>query len=99
MEIALISIALTSIVSLSYIIYMQLLTIKELAKLIKSDNLQEYENLDRELPNQIKVWQQNERFKDISEMSDSELKDINVDPNTIYSWFTWDKSKTENFTQ
>jgi len=40
---------------MSFIIYMQQITIKELAKLIKSDNLQEYEDLKKEDSEEIEV--------------------------------------------
>lgn len=97
MGIAITIISIIPIIWMTYIIYIQQNTIKELAKLIKSDNLQEYENLKWELHNQIKVWQEAERFKDISEISDEDLKDIHIDPSVIYWGFTWKNTKKETF--
>lgn len=82
---------------MSFIIYMQQITIKELAKLIKSDNLQEYEDLKKEDSEEIEIWQPKQRFQDISEIPDDILKDIKLDPNIVYWGYTWAKPKIETF--
>ena len=86
MEIAITIIVITSLSILGFISYKLLETIKELAKLLKSDNLQEYimsEKMDKE---NIDVWQDDPRYQDISEISDEDLKNIDIF-----------KTKTEKF--
>ena len=86
MEIAITTIVITSLSILGFISYKLLETIKELAKLLKSDNLQEYimsEKMDKE---NIDVWQDDPRYQDISELSDEDLKNIDIF-----------KTKTEKF--
>jgi len=78
MEIAVTIIALASMWISGFTVYKLLWTIKELAKLVKSDNLQEYIMEEWKPESRIEVWQKEERYQEISEISDKDLSNIKV---------------------
>lgn len=97
MEFAITIISLSAMAILWYITHNLLGTVKELAKLLKSDNLQEY-NMDEISPeNLINVWQQEERFHEIDSMSNEALSWININPEKLYKWIFWGNIKKEDF--
>ena len=99
MILAITTVILVIIGVFTYIIKELLDTTKELAKLVKSDNLQEYEDIEDRAEEQenIDVWQ--ERFKEVWSMTENELKDIKVNPDQLYKWAFWWWIKVEKFNQ
>ena len=78
----------------AYIIKQMLETLKEITKLIKANDLNEYNTKWEE---QIKdVWQIEERYKDINELSNEELRNIDINPNGIIQWYHKEKSEKFN---
>ncbi len=97
MEIALIIAIVTVIWILWYIVHTLLWTLKELAKLLKADNLQEYtQTLNDEEEDNIDVWQE-KRYSEIWSLTDEQLRSIEIKPNNLYDWSVWDNAKTETF--
>jgi len=95
-EITLIMLWLT-IIWLFFMIFYLLKILKDIAKLIKADNLQEY-TIGQEIEKErIEVGQQDERYTDIWNISEKDLKNINIDPNQIYAWNYWKEDKVETF--
>lgn len=86
MEIAITIISLSAMAILWYITHNLLGTVKELAKLLKSDNLQEYNMKEDPSENLINIWQKDKRFQEIDSMSDEALSWIKVNPEKIYKW-------------
>ena len=78
--------------------YRLLSSIEKFAKLLKADNLQEYIMEEWKPEEKIDIWQTEKRFKDVSDISEEDLKNLKINPDSIYSWFTWNKTKTEKFT-
>lgn len=81
------------IIVIMFVIINKLLnTIENISKLIKSENLQEFDNIEKNIESQIEVWQNDDRFIPVSEISDKDLKNIDINPENIYNW------KIEHFT-
>ena len=99
METAIIIIAVVSLLILGFITYQLIKLLKELAKIIKSDNLQEYEMTEWKPENEqmVNVWQEDKRYSEVSSVSDELLNNIEINPDKIYKWvFGWN-TKTETF--
>jgi len=95
MEIALLTAIVWVVSILWYIVFKLLIVLEKFAKLLKADNLQEYLMQDENPENMINVWQNHEKFKDIWELTEEELRNIKPNPN-IY-WAVWSNPVTENF--
>jgi len=95
MEIAIIIISLSAMWIMCFITYKLLWLIKELAKIIKSDNLQEYIMDEWKPNNKVNIWQQEERYVEVDALSNQVLTDIN--PEDIYRGVFWTKPKKEHF--
>lgn len=66
---------------------------KELYKLIKADNLQEYivnENTPEE------VEEEKPRFKEMHELTPEELNNLELNPEDIYKWVVYGQDKHTN---
>jgi len=90
--IAILLFSLIIIIIMFVIINKLLKIIDNISKLIKSENLQDFELTNWNIESTIDVWQNNDRFIPINEISDKDLKNIDINPENIYNW------KIEHFT-
>ena len=97
MEIAIAMISIVAMSILWFITYKLLWLVKELAKLVKSDNLQEYTMEEWKPETRIEVWQEEDRYQEVDNISDEALKSINLNPEQIYKGVFWTKPKKETF--
>lgn len=77
---------ITSLIELNY----------SLSKLIKSNNLQEFEETQKENNLLEEQEKEQERFVDISDLSDEEFKNIEVNPENVYKWVVYNEDKQIN---
>lgn len=71
-------------------------TIESITFLLKIEDTSQNEVEDRELVEEVNdIWQTDQRYTDIFEMDNEALKNIDINPDSIITWYH--KEKTENY--
>ena len=100
-NLAIIVLWLLSLVSILGLLWMMkeiLKTLNDTTKLIKANNLQEYVIWEEIQNEKIEVWQPEERYKEVWNISPKDLQNLDLNPENIYNGAIWKKEKTEHFT-